>query len=534
MSEKTVAELEKEWWDLWWEEDWSYNALDPKLQEYWAEDFANHPIRGPGGKRYTRAHTPLNWPEGTDAGRVDPPKSQWTDHQNNELAAYLSQRLEHHRGHSNPALFLGVVLLAVPSMPEAHVRDDIPTNKKPSSVTFDDAWLKTGTTWSLAMFGKAEFDGATFADRARFDDATFSGLVSFNGAIFSGSASFSGATFSAEAWFGAAKFSSSASFGATKFSGLAWFSGATFSGLAWFNNASFDPLDPSRPQMFFHDATFARDVAFRPNVFPNHPAYALGAFSGAKFERRARFDSQAFFAPAAFDGAILERGLRFYKGHIDPAGRATPEVMERQVAVAAGVRDAEQRDSLLQSIADGARILQRAMSDARHNDAEQLFHRLEVMARQARRKWSEPRRWLTTVYARTSDYGGSIGRPLLSTFIGGLLLAITFWIWEAKPAPDCRDTKPKCAWIAEFKHFEAAATFSGRNVFRPFYVWSVSPQADDSFDQKLLFTRTDDADGKQRIRPNFWVRFVSTVQSFFSVIMLFLTVLAARRYYQLS
>ncbi|MEM1379781.1 MAG: pentapeptide repeat-containing protein [Pseudomonadota bacterium] len=517
MPEKTAEQLEKEWWDRWWAEDWSWDGLADKtveigsnlgLQEYWSNEKDNLFPNPEGTEHYTRFHLPFAWQDGRPTE-----KASWSDEQHQALADDLAAILENHRGTDNPAMFHGVVLKIVPKMPEVSNDEDASDERHPASVIFDDAWLRARTTWSTQVFANASFDRATFSGQASFTSATFSGEASFYRATFSGQALFYRATFS----------------------GQAFFVSATFSGEASFGSTTFEIGDERRARLSFRDATFAENVEFRPYAFPVEPAYAAKAFSGAKFELRADFDSKAFFAPAAFDGAILERSLRLYKDHIDRPGRATPPKMKEVVEKACtdGLGD---KDDVLRSIADGARTLQKAMADARHNDAEQLFHRLEVMARQARRKWWAPRRWLTSIYAQTSDYGGSIGRPLASVFSVWLVLAVTFWFWHAKPSPTCEGEPLECAWIARFDDFEAAATFSARNVFRPFHVWSVTPRSFESFDQQLLFrpALANNPNTEQQIRPRLLVRIVSTVQSFFSVIMLFLTVLAARRYYQLS
>jgi hypothetical protein len=111
--QKSRVQLESEWWDAWREKDFSWEGLASKdwigwavtpkgeivemhrapkrsraatLQDYWRDE-EPHLIAG-DGKRWTRAHLPLYWADGTHTGKL-----HWSDRQRDTLAAVLSAKL---------------------------------------------------------------------------------------------------------------------------------------------------------------------------------------------------------------------------------------------------------------------------------------------------------------------------------------------------------------------------------------------------------------------------------------------------------
>ncbi|MEU5811455.1 pentapeptide repeat-containing protein [Streptomyces sp. NPDC047718] len=241
----------------------------------------------------------------------------------------------------------------------------------------------------LVRFGRAWFDGATFASEARFDGATFLGEATFIDVTFSADARFDGATFSADARFSDATFSdiarfddvtfseiagfmnvrfASAQFGGATFSGIAWFDSATFSDIAWFGGATFSDIarfddaafnDTARfvnvtfasearfgatfSAALFEGSVFSGDAKFFDVTFSDHAGFGNVRFSaaarfdgvtfsnnvwfdGATFSDDAWFGGATFSAAAEFDGAVFSADAMFNGATFPEATRLGPLV----------------------------------------------------------------------------------------------------------------------------------------------------------------------------------------------------------------
>lgn len=350
-EQKSREELEREWWAAWRAEDYSWDGLAKKrwegwsvtlggglvetkgapegaqpatLQDYWRDEEANL-IEG-DGRRWTRAHCPLAWVDGTPT-----PKSAWSEAEKAVLDASLSAKLcaaaetafdtiinvyvdsasrEWRRSYSlagadRSVQFQGCVLFGAPTRPESDTL----------SVRFEWAYFSGNAIFFGATFsGDVIFDRAIFSGDANFDRATFSG-ASFGSAIFSRSAKFFGAKFSRHALFDRALFLGDANFGSATFSkakGLfsegASFGDAIFSGCAGFRRATF----PGNAG--FHRAFFSGDADFDGATFSGPANFVSAIFSGdarfnlAVFAGRIGFDSATFSGHAHFDRSTFVGG----------------------------------------------------------------------------------------------------------------------------------------------------------------------------------------------------------------------------------
>ena len=324
--------ISQEWWDKWWEQDFSWEGLAKKrwdgwvvmddgrvlpmedapgelrkdirrdltlpdgfpgrqatLQEYW-RDQEDHLISSPDGSvRFTPMHLPPVWHDGTP---IDPSLRADEAQFNAIIKAKLQAAEETSfdesgavEGADRRAQFQGVVF---PHFYLADLTDranDLPaTQDEPARIP---------------LSGRFEF--AAFSGYyASFDNAAFSGNARFANAAFSGNASFENAAFSGNAWFGNAAFSGDARFGNAAFSGDARFDNAAFSGTALFEKAAFSK------DAWFGYAAFSKDARFGYAAFTGYAWFGNAAFSG-----NARFDNAAFSGTALFDNVLFLNGVSF-------------------------------------------------------------------------------------------------------------------------------------------------------------------------------------------------------------------------------
>lgn len=348
---KTKEQLEQEWWDRWWAEDYSWDGLAKKdwigwvvdaadgsiheadaeavkaapegrfrrasLQDYW-RDQAHDLVAGPDGKTFTRVHLPLTWRDGTPTE-----KGGWSDATLDAiLASKLSTGAEttgalglktgkydwHVTGADRRTQLEGAVLLRGAPHPQGPA--------SPVHLQCRIARFLGRADFSQQVFGPgAGFDSTTFSDDAQFDSATFSGDARFDSANFSGDSRFDSATFSGDARFERATFSGDAGFERATFCSVAGFVNATFSGDAWFNFATFCK------EAWFTAAgeggrrkgvSFAKVANFDSAIFKGTPR-----FSEAHFEGRMRFDKALFHAIADFSRINLSDQEKDWRGVFD-------------------------------------------------------------------------------------------------------------------------------------------------------------------------------------------------------------------------
>ena len=322
---KTREQRDKEWWDAWWAEDFSWDGLgaidpsgDPKhpwggwvvdigdgsiyeadkspngrsvrpatLQDYWREQESDL-ITGPDGARFTRVHLPPAWKDGEPTEKVN-----WPD---DALDAVLA-----------PKLLAGGESIFTGEWPDQKLEGQDRRAQLQGSALLRAATHPQGRASPLS----ARFERAAFLRGARFDSATFSAKANFTSATFSGEANFTSATFSGDALFLRTTFAGEANFACATFSRLSLFLRATFSGKAGFDRATFSS------DAGFTSATFSGDVGFDGVNFSGHAGFDSATFSGgagftsAIFSGEARFTSATFSGEAAFYGASFSRLAQF-------------------------------------------------------------------------------------------------------------------------------------------------------------------------------------------------------------------------------
>lgn len=294
--------------------------------------------------------------------------------------------------------------------------------------------------WPLVDFGnhqfneETDFSGYEFGDFANFQGTTFVKKVDFTGAIFGSATNFVGASFQESVQFYQARFGSDAQFEAVQFAFGAGFSEAHFEGAVSFFGAQFgDDSD-------FDGVTFAGDVQFEgcnwavlrlryEESYLSRKKWAEGqqmspsvfeslSFRGCTFLGEANYSNREFRGPATWESmdgrsTIFCKAPKFHncKLHQDTSFEGA------KFPVATGSENA----------ARAYRTLKLASAQQQATREEQRFFKLEMAEEHLSLK--EPRRWLYSAYAVTSDYGFSTGRPLallvftllLSWLVYGLL-----------------------------------------------------------------------------------------------------------------
>jgi uncharacterized protein YjbI with pentapeptide repeats len=316
----------------------------------------------------------------------------------------------------------------------------------------------------------------------------------------------------------------------------------------------------------FRAATFLGPVDYRYCEFPTLSADRNGAFSGVRFTASVDFRDVEYLPFSMFDGAQIEQ--RILLSPADPKrahfSRAIGDVKQ---ALVSDKRERRQRrtfekpslwrrmwrrlpwtenprplppdfeleyrgrDKRWGALEGGCRTLKRAMTQDGDVQREQHFYRYELIARRKR-----PARWLWSghgtkasispfeklfsfLYGFFAGYGGAIARPLGSIFGSIVTFALIYWFWAA--------LETQSLIVLADGNLASAFEFSLQNSFRPFGVWWPNFPGD-AADWANEFKRGAGSAGWN------WVRFVASLQSFFTIVMIFLTALSLRRRFQIS
>ncbi len=350
---KSKEQLEREWWDRWWAEDYSWEGLGRKhwigwlvdksdgsihavnetsepaielartfsgrvqratLQDYWREEEGNL-ISSPDGKRkFTRVHLPLAWRDGTPTV-----KQGWAD---DKLDAILASKLivgaetktdafGIPQGPDRRTQLQGTILLRECADPQdvtrvVHLqctqamfsrRADFSHRSLGHSAWFVGTAFVDGGNFENATFsGAAKFVAAVFAQDVDFENATFSGDLEFENATFVGSSNFDGTKYQGAAGFEKTSFYRDAEFNDARFAGSANFGSASFLGSARFARANFSD------NAWFAGASFYGFTEFLTTSFLGYTAFARATFADeAEFEF-VIFHKDAWFTSDIGDG----------------------------------------------------------------------------------------------------------------------------------------------------------------------------------------------------------------------------------------
>jgi uncharacterized protein YjbI with pentapeptide repeats len=332
--------------------------------------------------------------------------------------------------------------------------------------SFDRAAFSENVSFDSAKFsGNASFSGATFAGHTSFNGATFSGAARFDGATFSGIAQFEGSTFSKDAWFGGATFSGDARFGpgmltrldddgihitfrSMTFSGAARFDGATFSGVVTFRATfrkycSFAGTTPFAKRASFSESSF-RNVGFSGREFREATDFSSAHFDGVPKFHGGKLHPDTSFLNATFRYGDPPRRAGWF--HDWPVGAEGQKEAKRRLRawllwrhVPFGLRHPALKEVRRRHDADAEeyeiayRQLRRLTAEIGSIEYEGLFHALELRAHRARTDTNPTARFASWLYDVLSDYGRSMGRPVIALFGAWAFFATAYLLLLTPP-----------------------------------------------------------------------------------------------------
>ena len=312
----------------------------------------------------------------------------------------------------------------------------------PGSALFGWATFEGAARFEKARFtGDAQFEEATFKGISQFENATFMGAAVFREARFTGDALFRGATFKGaaefqgmtfeedevEADFMRVTFESEAAFFQVTFKGPTLFEGATFKGAAEFWEAKFTGYTLFRGATFraaamFENVTFkgaARNTAgFERTTFEGAAVFGLSTFEHSTSFYGAKFRADADFKAVQGSSAFTMADAEFME--IPDFQQATFVQAPRLDNVRIGPQPSRW-DKLKAFFTKGDsekegrwRTLKRLATQGHDHASEQLFFRGELLARRGvtDRYWHASF-WLGLFYQIFSDFGRSLSRPFI-------------------------------------------------------------------------------------------------------------------------
>ena len=462
---------------------------------------------------------------------------------------------------------------------------------------FDNAQFSGGHAYfgnaqfsgGIAFFGGAQFSGGG----VNFNNAQFSGGDAFfGGAQFSGGGvNFNNAQFSGgDAYFFDAKFTDSLRFSSARFRHSAKFMNVdwpenpldhegAFSGVRFEREADLTG-DTFTAFAAFNGAIFERSVVLSYNVIHKDEA-ATKALAVTKKnvdkriqederERRveeekstkteddnAQFASNrdsmtTMFADQAIHGDdVPERRLRAsprsaaiplsahhaarkleplvtYKGMDEPASQFVGQ--QRKSFLKAAKRSGERDKRYAQhftALEGGARALKIGLEQGRDNLGELRMYRLELLAKRNNPDTPLGQKYLSQAYALFGQYGFSPFVPLVWAIGVMLVMGFVYSGWYSLVNEPARDMNI----LAE------SMAFSAQALFKPFSYWGYEELQTGSFGEMLIFGDAANNGAGPTKAVSAWhsigVRLVASLQSIFSIVMLFLSALSARRFFQL-
>ncbi|MEA3011486.1 MAG: hypothetical protein QOD42_31 [Sphingomonadales bacterium] len=485
-------------------------------------------VPDPDGRLWHIAYVPLHWSDGT------PAKAEWTKEQHERLAGLLNQRFAQAAHYHSPTRFWNLVIgkmefsvpilnadlsgcyfdseVAFPGIAgETSIRSCF---FRGTVVFFRMAFEKASLTlnvfadgmraFRVAIGGDGQFKWNKFFGQSLFDDVLVEGDLDFSQCVFlgpfgmkksrvSGSCTFEGTTFVESVGFGSTRFSGSISFDHARFASGLSFSSAEFSDAAFFTNMKWDgqSLD-----------------------YPGAPPPYERAFCNTRFKGPAVFQGSGSGHFAAFDGAIFESSVL-----IDEVSEREAKALFRDELEIAR-RLGEKR---LDALRGGCHKLRHVMERASDKKREILLYQFELRTRRHQAKYPRWERAVSYFYGLASDYGASVGRPIGALFATLIMFGLVYALigGGASGALDIhRPIGPAREALAPV--FEGISYSAGRTF--PFGPWAV---ADDSAFRQALT-------GDGSTLGSVLVRLLATVQSILSAVLIFLSVMAVRRRFQIG
>ncbi len=409
----------------------------------------------------------------------------------------------------------------------------------PGRANFNNAAFKGNAVFDKADFkGYAEFNQAVFSDTAWFRDADFKSNAEFNDADFKGNAKFHEADFSGNAEFNEADFSGNAEFNEADFSRHAEFKGADFKGNAEFYKAVF--LGDAK----FNEADFSGRAEFREATFKGSAGFQKAVFSKTAHFMQTGFDGLTSFDNCLFKGDTNYRTAQVSRTFLLSGAQfeQTPDFIQARFAEAPSLHDIHIKSQRFRvarlasvkalfkgdaELADRWRALKKLSVAAHDHDSELRFFKGEVFAK--RRLF-----FVGLLYSLFSDFGRSVLRPLLLWALGLFGFAWCYFSQAGGRWADVLNWWLPCD-AGTGNAVCAALGLSLRNAL-PLPGGGSAARLDQIY--ACLYGIHDNAAGELPARLRLvipdTVAFSGVAQSLWSVIMIFLLLLALRNHFRIK
>ena len=391
----------------------------------------------------------------------------------------------------------------------------------PGEVSFRFANFQQYVYFDSAKFHHdASFWRVTFSKFCMFGNTTFVKMADFSEVKFKDYADFRNVMFLNDANFTSAKYCNSAYFHSSDFKGRVSFQGATFYYRAMFKGTKFkSPAD-------FVEAEFFRFTSFQNAEFEGDAVFLQCSFKSAVTFGESSFKKFAIFRAISGKGLFSLYNVKFSnlpdftEAHFEEA----PQIDTFELKPVRFQR--LQAHEAATNLPSRWRALRRLASQSHDHERELQFFKGEIIARRGTEdKLTHARFWFGWLYQLLSDFGRSMGLPLLWLGIS-LLLFATFYACQGPV---------KCNQLL-IKHVSCidgpgdsrivALGVSAINAF-PFAAINSSDLLNQYY--ACLY-------GIQESAPviPYVVTFASVIQFFVSAVLLFLFFLAVRNHFRIK
>ena len=421
--------------------------------------------------------------------------------------------------------------------------DETSSWHKKAKADFSNHSFESDVDFSNFHFpGEVSFRSANFQKYANFESAVFIYDVNFRGVTFSKVCKFGNSTFTKIADFFEAEFKSLADFSNVMFLNDVDFDSTKFGGGANFKSAEF------KRRALFQEATFFRGALFTDTKFKNGANYMDATFLGLTAFHNSEFEGAAMFLQCSFKRSVSFVGSSFKKIAIFKAvsGKgffsvsnvkfsSLPNFTEAHFEEAPLFDDVELKPECFEksqahetklNLPSHWRALKRLAIQAHDHERELQFFKGEIIARRGTEdNWTHARFWFGWLYQLLSDFGRSMGRPLIWLGISLLIFAIFYACQGPVEIKQLLIKHVSCIDGSGDSRMVALGV-SVTNAF-PF----ASINSSDLLNQFYACLY-----GIQESAPVilYVVTFVSVIQFFVSAVLLFLFLLAVRNHFRIK
>ena len=292
---------------------------------------------------------------------------------------------------------------------------------------------------------------------------------------------------------------------------------AVFSGCGLEFGMDFGPTtDPAFKASSFLDSVYFDGLS--DGTGGNKQVLGASVFSDCCFHKDAHFTNRSFLGSTDFDRTAWEGVPLFHGSVLNPdtsfvEAKFTRPTLRRRRDKAGPLAVG---DSLMARYERAFRTLKLSMEERRAGHYESMFHKLELQARRLQRvEVSWPERGMSWAYDRLSGYGESFARPLTIWAVTTAVMWPTLTLWSG------------WRWdVACGYGLKLAAS----NALRPFYATGAS------FDRAAQERGSDywAFVGDLLTSGGPWVQSLLLLHSVFSIVLVFLALVALRRRFQVS